>query len=60
MKGLENKTCKTCEEQLRELGLVSLEKRGMRGDLTAFYNYLKVGCSNVGAGFFPQMTSDRT
>jgi len=48
------------EEKLRQLGLFSLEKKRLWGDLTAAFQYLKAACRKDGENIFSRACCDRT
>ncbi|KFQ86767.1 hypothetical protein N337_00884, partial [Phoenicopterus ruber ruber] len=57
IRGLEHLSC---EDRLRELGLFSLQKRRLRGDLRAAFQYLKGAYEKDREGLLTRAGSDRT
>ena len=57
IRGLEHLPYK---DRLRELGLFSLEKRRMRGDLTAAFQYLKGAYKQEGSQLLKRVDNGRT
>ena len=57
IRGLENLSC---EERLRELHLFSLEKRRLKGDLIAAFQYLKGAYKQEGSKLFERVDNSRT
>ena len=57
IRGLQHLSCK---DRLRELELFSLEKRRLRGDLIAAFQYLKGAYKKAREGLFTRACSDRT
>ena len=56
IRGLEHLSCK---ERLRELGLFSLEKRRLQGNLIAAFQYLKGRYKQEGEQLFTGVDNDR-
>jgi len=57
IRGMENLPC---EERLRQLGLFSLEKRRLRGDLIVAFLYPKQAYKKAAEGLFTRAWSDKT
>jgi len=48
------------EDRLRQLGLFSVKKRRLQGDLLAAFQYLKAAYRKDGEGLFTRVCTDRT
>jgi len=48
------------EERLRELGLLTLEKRRLRRDLITMFKYLEGGCKEDGDSCFTRSHMEKT
>ena len=59
MKMIRGLECLPYKDRLRELGLFSLEKRKLWGDLLDAFQYLKVANRKVGEGLFIRLGSKR-
>ena len=57
VRGLEHLSC---EERLRELGLFSLEKRRLQGDLIVAFQCLKGADKQEGERLFVRVDGDKT
>ena len=57
IRGLEHLSC---EKRLRELSLLSLERRGIQGHLIVASEYLKGAYKQEGEWLFMRVDSDRT
>jgi len=60
IKGLEHLSYEESEERQRELGLFSLEKRRLQGDLIAAFQYLKGAYRKDGENLFSKAYCNRT
>ncbi|KFQ82220.1 hypothetical protein N335_01319, partial [Phaethon lepturus] len=57
IRGMDNLSC---EDRLRQLGLFSLEKRRLQGDLIAAFQYFKGACKKDGDRLFSRACGSRT